>query len=93
MFKKGDIVLPFKRVARSRRNFDLHHRAIVWQDTYAGDSDFVGLMLTSTSPSRRFDNIPLQNQHFYLDFPTQNQNSHFVNQLFHKFGSWVLLRK
>lgn len=88
MFKKGDIILPKNEVSRIDKLDGLYHPAIVWDIPFNGQRDFNGLMLTTSKPSPVFDNIAMNEEHFYNDFKITYNNSHFVNQLFYKFGSW-----
>lgn len=86
MFTKGDIILPVKKVGRSGLNSGLFHPAIVWEDFQEGD--FLGIMLTHSSPNSRYQNILMEPCHFEEGFEFSFSNTHFVNQLFVKFYDW-----
>ncbi|HCQ15650.1 MAG TPA: hypothetical protein DIU20_05275 [Cryomorphaceae bacterium] len=66
----------------------LFHPAVVWDESYDGNSDFCGIMLTHREPNGQFDNIPMAVNHFENEHEIVFSNSHFVNQLFVKFQSW-----
>lgn len=83
-FEKGDIIW----VDLVNRNPSrLKHPAVVWEDT-DDESDFYGIMLTRAIPSKRFDNIPMNETHFETEYEITFSNTHFVNQLFIKFQEW-----
>jgi len=86
LFKKGDIILPVSPAKRCERLSDLFHPAVVWDNRYDGESDFKGIILTS---SNKFENnIALQEQHFHSGYEIGYNNSHFINQVYYKFGKW-----
>jgi hypothetical protein len=81
-YTKGDIVW----VEQNRRQpTHLKHPAVVWQDEFDGESDFIGVMLTH---SNGFGNILMERNHFQEGYQVQFGNTHFVNQLFTKFSNW-----
>lgn len=88
MFSKGDILLPSSRVAKRNWLNGLFHPAVVWDDSYDGNSDFHGIMLTHTAPNRQFDNILMAANHFENGYEVVFSNTHFVNQVFVKFQVW-----
>lgn len=88
MFSKGDILLPSSRVAKQDWLNGLFHPAVVWVDSYDGNSDFNGIMLTHTAPNAQFDNILMTTNHFEVGHEVIFSNTHFVNQLFIKFQRW-----
>lgn len=88
MFNKGDILLPSNRVARRDWLKGLFHPAVVWNDFYDGNSDFLGIMLTHTARNGQFDNILMAANHFEYGYEVVFSNTHFVNQLFIKFQGW-----
>lgn len=84
-YRKGNILW----VPNERRNPRfLKHAAVVWDSNYDGNGDFNGIMLTHSSPNNRFDNILMTVAHFENDFEFKFDNTHFVNQIFTKFGEW-----
>lgn len=84
-YQKGDIVW----VSIERRNRTmLKHPAIVWDDSFEGEGDFHGIMVTHSEPNGRFDNILMRDEHFEKGHEVGFSNSHFVNQLFIKFSAW-----
>ena len=83
-FDKGDIIwVDFK----NRHPFRLKHPAVVWEDT-DDESDFLGIMLTHSGPTMRFDNILMNEQRFRKGYEFAFSNTHFVNQVFIKFRDW-----
>jgi hypothetical protein len=88
MFKKGDILLPESRIKRKNWLNGLYHPAVVWQDTYDGNGDFSGIMLTSSEPNGIFDNVLMAENHFEIGYEITFSNSHFVNHVFIKFEGW-----
>lgn len=88
MFKKGDILLPVGRIKRKNWLNGLYHPAVIWQDTYDGNGDFSGIMLTSRKPNEIFDNILMAENHFESGHEIVFSNSHFVNHVFIKFEEW-----
>ena len=84
IFRKGDVIKPIKRTG-------LIHRALVWQDVYDGLSDFYGLMLTHST--KYDDNILMKYEHFIEGMEFVFDDTHFVNQLFLKYGYWGRFKK
>src|ERR1700754_1956022 len=87
-FLKGDILLPINKVKRKNWLRGLRHPAVVWNNEYDGDSDFLGIMLTHASPNEKFQNIPMANNHFEKGHKIGFDDTHFVNQIFVKFQGW-----
>jgi len=87
-YNKGDLVLPINRVKKKDWLKGLYHPAVIWEDKVREGSDFLGVMITHTEPSKRFDNILMEKGHFENGHEVEFSNSHFVNQLFVKFQSW-----
>lgn len=84
-FLKGNIIwVDF--VNRDAKT--LRHPAIVWDDSYNGIGDFHGIMITSAIPTAEYDNILMNVNHFEVGHHVRFNNSHFVNQIFIKFGNW-----
>ena len=84
-YRKGDILW----VEIENRNAEmLKHPAVLWEQSYNGDGDFLGIMITHTPPSQRFENILMKENHFESGQEIDFNNSHFVNQLFIKFEKW-----
>ncbi len=88
MFIKGDILLPFNRVAKKDWLNGLYHPAIVWDDNYDGNSDFNGIMITHSEPNNYFKNILMAVYHFEVGYEVKFSNSHFVDKVFVKFQNW-----
>ncbi len=88
MFNKGYIILPLKRVPRKGWLNGLFHPAVVWDDFYDGKSDFHGIILTHSGPNEKFENIPMDANHFEEENEVFFSNTHFVNQVFVKFREW-----
>lgn len=84
VFEKGDIIWVD---LENRHPSRLKHPAVVWEDT-DDEFDFYGIMLTHAIPSKRFDNILMDETHFETEYEITFSNTHFVNQLFIKFQEW-----
>ena len=84
-FNKGDIIWVSMGERHPSR---LKHPAVVWQNDIDEESDFYGVMLTHSEPSKIFDNILMLEEHFESDQGFVYSNTHFVNQLLIKFQSW-----
>lgn len=93
VLNKGDLVLPVLRVEKEDWLNGLYHPAVIWEDEVYEDSDFLGIMITHTRPSKHFDNILMKKDHFKSGFEVEFSNSHFVNQLFIKFQRWGSIEK
>jgi hypothetical protein len=89
-YVKGDIIWV---EADNRDRKRLKHPAVVWQDEFDGNSDFIGLMITHTELKPGFNNILMDENHFEKGFEVGFDNSHFVNQLFQKFEGWGSFHK
>lgn len=85
---KGDLVLPINRVKKKDWLKGLYHPAVIWEDEVHEGSDFLGVMITHKEPSKIFDNILMEKEHFENGHEVEFSKSHFVNQLFVKFQSW-----
>ena len=84
-FRIGDIIWVD---LEKRHPSQLKHPAVIWQDAVDDESDFYGVMLTSTKPNGRYDNILMDKEHFEAGNEVVFSNTHFVNQLFIKFQNW-----
>lgn len=80
--------MPSNAVTRADWLGGLFHPAVVWDETYDGQSDFCGIMLTHTPPSGRFNNILMSESHFEAGHQVVFSNTHFVNQAFIKLSDW-----
>lgn len=85
VFYKGDIIWPIRRTSDPKK---LRHPAVVWEDQTSGEEDFMGIMLTSSTPQRGYDNIHMKLNHFKIGMEVSYKRSYFVNQVFIKFASW-----
>ena len=88
MFKKGDIVLPERRIAKRDWLNGLFHPAVVWDEKFDGYTDFCGIMLTHSQPNSYFENILMASKHFETGYEIGFSNTYFVNQVFVKFHGW-----
>lgn len=85
VFEKGDIIwIDLEKRHPSR----LKHPAVIWDTAVDDESDFQGVMLTHSQPSKRFDNILMTEEHFKRGHEVVFSKTHFVNQLFIKFQGW-----
>ncbi|MBL7847283.1 MAG: hypothetical protein JNL40_07435 [Cyclobacteriaceae bacterium] len=87
-FVKGDILLPSTLVAKKDWLKGLHHPAVVWDEIFDGSTDFTGIMLTHTPPTKRFTNVLMAANHFQNGYKVVFSKTHFVNQRFIKFYDW-----
>jgi len=85
MFTKGDVLRPQEPEGDRDRLF---HAAVLWSDSYTGEGDFHGIMLTHTPPSKRYDNILMSEKHFNNNLGFRFHRTHFVNQMFIKLEDW-----
>ena len=81
-YQKGDILWV---ETRNRNRKRLRHPTILWQQSYNGNGDFLGKMITNTPLNQRFNNVLMRESHFELGQEVRFKNSHFVNQLLIKF--------
>lgn len=84
-FEKGDIIWVD---LEKRHPSMLKHPAVIWDERVADESDFYGVMLTHSDPSKRFDNILMSEEHFEEGHEVVFSKTHFVNQIFIKFQRW-----
>jgi len=87
-FTKGDILLPSRAVTKADSLNGLYHPAVVWDDSYNGNADFSGIMLTHSPPNGRFTNILMALDHFEKGYRIGFTSTHFLNQVFIKFQNW-----
>jgi len=88
MFIKGDILLPSNRLSKEDWLNGLYHPAILWDDLFEGNRDFLGIMLTHSLPNGRFKNILMATNHIEAGHEIGFSNTCFVNQVFVKFQKW-----
>lgn len=81
-FKQGEIIRATKR----DKSKGLHY-IVVWTDFNEG-TDFIGIMLTTSTADEYPDNVPLDLDHIQEGFDFKWKNSNFVNRLFIKFAAW-----